>query len=510
MTAESPLRPSGGPALDVRGVSKRFGPTQALSDVSFEVRPGEVHALLGHNGSGKSTLVKAVSGLVAPDAGSITIGSAGIDGARVGIVHQDLGLCAEASVLENCCMTGYAASSLVIRWAAERRALSPILETLEAGFGPDALVRDLSPADQAVVAIARALRGPVDGGRLELLILDEATARLRGPDAEKVLSTARRVAGLGGGVLIVTHHMSEVLEAADRATVLANGAVVGTLDVSATDENNLLEMVSGRQVTALRRSVTPTQSEDRVPPRLIVSGVSAEVLRDVSFVARPGEILGVVGATGAGFEELPYLLCGATPRTAGDVTIDGERLDARSISASRRLGVGLVPADRLRQGVHPESSVRENLSPLIRPMHLLRGFLHPARERVWTAEVCREFQIVTAGPDAPIAALSGGNQQKVLMARALEHRPRLLILHEPTEGVDEATRRDLMAHVRRVADQGATVLYVSADIEEVAGCADRVLVVREGRIVHEATGGLDRLDELYAASYLSDASTTAS
>lgn len=493
-------------ALRVENVSKRFGSTQALRDVSFEVTRGEVHALLGHNGSGKSTLVKMVSGLLSPDEGTVTIGSGSGDGIRVGIVHQDLGLCPDATVLENCCMGGYTAGSRFLRWSVERRNLAPVLESLAVDFTVDTLVRDLSPADRAIVAIARALRGPDGSARPDLLILDEATARLRGPDAEKVLATARRVASLGGGVLIVTHHMSEVLEAGDRATVLANGAVVGTVEVSQTDENTLLEMVSGRQLAALRTSVSASSARESEPV-LVVDELSGQFVHDVSFAAYPGEILGIVGATGAGFEELPYLICGASHRESGSITVDGTPLHGRSVVESRRLGVGLVPADRLAQGLHAGASVRENLSPLVRTAHRVRGLVTPGREREWAAGACREYQVKAAGPDVPVSALSGGNQQKVLLARALEHQPRLLLLHEPTQGVDEATRRDLLAHVRAVADRGAAVIYVSADIDEVAGAADRVLVVREGQVVHQTRGGLDQVDELYAASHLSTPSS---
>lgn len=488
-------------ALRVHEVSKQFGSTQALRTVSFTVERGEVHALLGHNGSGKSTLVKIVSGLLAPDDGHIATGSPTRAPSRIGIVHQDLGLCPDATVLENCCMAGYAASSPFLRWATERRHLEPVLASLEADFGADTLVRDLSPADQAIVAIARALRGTGGEDRPDLLILDEATARLRGPEAQKVLDTARRVARLGGGVLIVTHHMSEVLQAADRATVLASGAVVGTVEVAQTDEDALLHMVSGRRLQALNRTAPagPTPEGD---PLLDVSGLGGDTVQDVTFAVYPGEILGVVGATGAGFEELPYLLSGARQRVTGSVVVDGHPVRGHSVAEGRARGIGFVPADRAAQGLHGAATVRENMSPIVRGIHRRGTLTAPATERRWAREACSTYQVKTAGTESAIATLSGGNQQKILLARVLEDRPRVLILHEPTQGVDEGTRRDLIGHVRAAADDGAAVLYVSSDIDEVAGCADRILVMREGHLVHETPGGLDRVDELYASSYL--------
>lgn len=495
------------PPLSVRGLTKSFGSTRAVRDVSFDVRSGEVHALLGHNGSGKSTLVKMISGLVRPDSGVFTVGS-GDDGVlRIGVVHQDLALCADATVLENCCMgDAVARRGPFIDWDQERRTLLPILDSLAAHFGPSTMVRDLSPANQAVVAIARALKRGATGAPLDLLVLDEATARLRGTDADMVLATARRVAAQGGGVLLVTHHMSEVLSAADRATVLASGAVVDTVDVSSTDEEQLLRMVSGRDVTALRRTPPPPKAADQAP-LLVLDRVTGEQVHDLSFEIRAGEILGVTGATGAGFEELPYLITRPDRCHDGTIHLGGVRLRGRTYSETRSRGVGVVPADRLINGVYVAASVRENLSPVVRRHNRVLGLVASPKERSWARRTASAFQVRTAGPDAPIGSLSGGNQQKVLLARVLEDQPKVLILHEPTQGVDEPTRRALIEIVRGAARAGTAVLYVSCDVDEVAGAADRVLVLRDGRCVHESPGGLDRADAIYAASYLTGAAT---
>ncbi len=493
-------------ALRVTGLSKAFGSTRAVQDVTFTVGSGEVHALLGHNGSGKSTLVKMISGLVRPDAGHVEVGEEGSSPAaspRIGVVHQDLALCGDATVLENCCMGEIAARrGPFIDWERERRTLQPILDSLAADFRPGTMVRDLSPANQAVVAIARALKRGATGAPLDLLVLDEATARLRGADAEKVLATARRVAAQGGGVLLVTHHMSEVLGAADRATVLAGGAVVATVDVADTTEEELLRMVSGREVSALRRTAA-TARTDGAEPRLVLEGISGEHIHDLSLEVRPGEVLGITGATGAGFEEIPYLVTRPDRCRTGSVLVDGVRLRGRTYADGRRNGVGVVPADRLLNGVYVAASVRENLSPVVRRTSRVLGLVGNARERSWASRTGEAFQIRMAGPEIPVGALSGGNQQKVLLARVLEDRPKVLILHEPTQGVDEPTRRSLIEIVREAARAGTAVLYVSCDADEVAGAADRVLVVREGRGVHETPGGLDHADEIYAASYLS-------
>jgi ribose transport system ATP-binding protein len=491
-----------GSSLEVRSATKRFGATVALDSASLDVKRGEVHALLGHNGSGKSTLVKMISGFLHPDSGTVRVRAGSThEPPRLGVVHQDLALCGDATVLENCCMSGYRRRrGGVIDWVAERQAITPLLTSLAATFDCDAMVRDLSPADQAVVAIARALKSNQGPQGLDLLVLDEATASLRGQDADKVLSTARLVAAQGGGVLLVTHHMAEVLQAADRATVLSNGRVVNTVEAGSVTEDDLLEMVSGRRLPPQRHApvLAPKHEGTAV---LVARGVSGTWVDLIDLDARAGEVLGLTGAAGAGHEELPYLLSGAVRRARGEVYLDGKRLRGRDLAESRDRGLGLVPGERLKRGLLTVATVRENLSPITRRQHRWRGLSRTASERQWAGEICDKFAVVAPNAESPVAALSGGNQQKVLLARVLEDRPTVLILHEPTQGVDEATRRDLVAHVRRAAKDGAAVLYVSSDIEEVAGCSDRVLVFRKGSVVAEVVGGLAHIDDMYAAGY---------
>lgn len=491
--------------LDVQHVGKRFGHTVALHDVSLTVSRGEVHALLGHNGSGKSTMVKVIGGVIEPDSGSVRFEGHGGNPPLVGVVHQDLGLCFDATVLENCCMAQYQSPWFFpVNWAAERRLVEPILDSLNAGFSSDALVRDLSPANQTVVAIARALKRS-SSGVLDLLVLDEATARLRGRDADKVLETAQLVAKQGGGVLLVTHHMREVLQAADRATVLMNGRVAGVVAVAHSTQESLLELVSGRkliksEVKDVLLSMPAAKKETALRVRNIKG---ARLLCGREICVAEGEIVGLTGAPGAGHEEIPYMIAGVSQSASAEVSVQEGgvgRVGARSI----RRGVGLVPADRLSQGIMLEASVRENLSPQVRAGHTRFRLLSRLREVSWASKVCQLFQITgVPQPDIPIATLSGGNQQKVLLARVLEDCPKVLVLHEPTEGVDEMTRRDLVQLVRKAASAGAAVVYVSSDIDEVAECSDRVLVMRDGDIVSEFTKSPDAADNIYAASYLS-------
>lgn len=492
--------------LRAQNLHKQFGRTVALHDVSMLVRRGEVHALLGHNGSGKSTLVKIISGVLSPDHGSVSIDGHGGRPATIGVVHQDLGLCYDATVIENTCMSRYEPRRLgTIDWKAERKVVEPILRSLDADFSSSAMVRDLSPANQAIVAIARALKAAPTDHTLDLLILDEATARLRGRDADKVLATAGLVARRGGGVLIVTHHMSEVLRAADCATVLMNGRVAGVVQVADSSEEQLLELASGRRVSS---SKNPSERSTRLPSSstnapLRVSKIRGERFEcDAEIVIQSGEIVGMTGAPGAGHEEIPYLIAGMIPGGRADVAVLGRPVKHKGAHESRRAGIGLVPAERLQQGVMLQASVRENLSPLVRPQSLWARLLSRSREQAWARQVCAAFQVSTSDTEMPMATLSGGNQQKVLLARVLEDRPKVLLLHEPTEGVDEMTRRDLVERIRTVARAGTAVLYVSSDIDEVAEYADRVLVVRDGALIGEFARAPDIANRVYAASYL--------
>jgi ABC-type sugar transport system ATPase subunit len=234
---------------------------------------------------------------------------------------------------------------------------------------------------------------------------------------------------------------------------------------------------------------------------LTVRSLTGASVHDLDLAVRPGEIVGLTGAAGAGHDDVPYLLCGVTRRSAGSVGVAGEPYTGRSVRDAQRSGLGVLPADRLRQGIVPRASVRENLSPASRGSHRTGGVLRVQREKAWARDTCAAYAVTPADPELPISALSGGNQQKVLFARVLEHGPRVLVLHEPTQGVDENTRRALMRRVRDLVDAGLGVLYVSSDAEEVAECADRVLVMRRGALVSELPAGLDHLDDIYAACY---------
>lgn len=489
------------PALSVDGVSKTYGPTVALDDVTFSVARGEVHALLGHNGSGKSTLVKAIAGAVLPDRGTLTVDSTGGAAPRVGLVHQELALCSDATVLENCCMGGYRRRWGCIDWNGERAVVERSLARLEADFHSDALVGELSPANQAITAIVRALKSVPDSDVLDLLVLDEATASLRGPDAEKVLSAARTVARSGGGVLLVTHHMSEVVAVADRATVLINGGVASTVDIGETTQDTLLELISGRPPSSWDQVTAPTSTGSHGQPLLKVESLAARTVSRVDLTVREGEIVGLTGAAGAGHEDVPYLLSGFQRRMGGSVSINGKPMNCHTVTAAQRVGLGILPADRLARGVLPEGTIRENLSPASRAKHRVIGVLKPHEERRWAAKICADYEVSVQDPEAPMSSLSGGNQQKVLLARVLESRPRLAILHEPTQGVDEATRRGLVCKIKDLAASGTGVLYVSSDVEEATSCADRVIVMSRGATVAEFPGGLAHIDDIYTACY---------
>jgi ABC-type sugar transport system ATPase subunit len=300
--------------------------------------------------------------------------------------------------------------------------------------------------------------------------------------------------------------MSEVLTDADRATVLASGRVVDTVDVARVTEDDLLRLIGGGRVPP---KVGPGQGAVPIGDEVLtVRSLTGGAVHDLDIAVRPGEIVGLTGAAGAGHDDVPYLLCGVARRSVGHIEIAGDSYTGRSVRDAQQSRLGVLPADRLRKGIVARGTVRENLSPASRAAHRTGGVLRVRQEKAWAKEICREYAVVPPDPELPMTALSGGNQQKVLFARVLEHDPRVLVLHEPTQGVDENTRRALMQRVRQLVDKGLGVLYVSSDAEEVAECADRVMVMRRGALVNELRGGLDHLDDIYAACYAAGEPTT--
>ncbi|HEV3043722.1 MAG TPA: sugar ABC transporter ATP-binding protein [Roseiarcus sp.] len=488
------------PLLRMSAISKRFPGVQALDDVTFEVAPGEIHALLGENGAGKSTLLKILSGALQPDAGEIRLADAPVtlssphDAQRLGIVtiYQEFTLAPNMTVAENVFIGREPGVGPFVNWrkmAADTRAIT---DRLGLGLKPFSLVRDLSVAEQQMVEIARAL-----SMQSRLIVMDEPTSALSSSEVAKLFRIIRDLRAQGFSVIFVTHRLEEVMEICDRYTVLRDGREVGGGKVSETTIDGIIRMMVGRQVEALFAHREETGAGDVA---LRVQGLSrrgkaqdqnATVLDDVSLEVRRGEILGIAGLVGAGRTEMARAVFGADPFDSGTVFVGGAPVLIRSPRDAIRRGIGLVPEDRKQQALFLSLGVRTNLSMAAHD-HILRGrlFIDETAERRMVEEFRKALNIRMASQDQIIANLSGGNQQKVVLARWLALRPRVLIVDEPTRGIDVGAKVEVHNLLYEMAQNGIAIIAISSELPEVLAISDRIVTMREGRV----TGQIDRKD----------------
>jgi inositol transport system ATP-binding protein len=488
------------PLLRMSGISKRFPGVQALDDVTFEVAPGEIHALLGENGAGKSTLLKILSGAQQPDRGEIALAGAPIslasphDAQRLGIVtiYQEFTLAPNMTVAENVFIGREPGVGPFVNWprmAADTRAIT---DKLGLGLKPFALVRDLSVAEQQMVEIARAL-----SMRSRLIVMDEPTSALSAAEVEKLFRIVRDLKAQGLSIIFVTHRLEEVMEICDRYTVLRDGRFVDAGKVAETTIDGIIRLMVGRQVDALfahreeAKAGEVTLKVEGLSRRGKAQDQTATVLDNVSLEVRRGEILGVAGLVGAGRTEMARAIFGADRFDSGRIVIDGQPVDIRSPQDAIRRGIGLVPEDRKQQALFLSLGVRVNLSMAAHD-RILTGkiFIDEAAERRMVEEYRKTLNIRMASPEQIVANLSGGNQQKVVLARWLALRPRVLIVDEPTRGIDIGAKVEVHNLLYEMARSGIAVVAISSELPEVLAISDRIVTMREGRI----TGEVDRKD----------------
>lgn len=500
-------------ALTVTNISKTFGGQKALDRVSLDVEAGEVRALVGQNGCGKSTLIKILAGFHEPDpGGSVTVGGQPLEfgsgsaseAAGLRFVHQDLGLVATMDTVDNLALgKGYDTVGGSIRWRTQRQMARKALNDLGYDFDVKQMVGTLAMSERTAIAIARALSDR--GTAPSMLILDEPTANLPDAEARRLYQLIRRVRDRGIAVLFVSHHFDEVFEMATSVTVLRDGKFIITTPVEGLTERELISHVVGRDVSNHSREA---QKLADAPPALKVENVSGSVVRDVSFTAHEGEIVGIAGITGSGREEIASLIFGGHSRTGtvvvGDQIIPPSRPD-RSIAA----GLGLVPAERHANASLMEANLRENISVIDPGKHMVKGLLRGRRERSDVTEWLNRLDVRPANSEFRMNQLSGGNQQKVIIARWLRQSPEVLVLDEPTQGVDVGAKADIHRLIDESAAQGTGVLIASTDHEELVSLCHRVLVFRKGRLVDEMTGERLTSDNLTAATIGRDTDETA-
>ncbi len=481
--------------LRIEHLSKTFPGQAALIDVSLSVAPAEVHALVGQNGSGKSTIIKILAGYHQPDPGAsawvdghpLQLGD-GEDAQKLGLrfVHQDLGLVGMLSAVENLALsvgyrTGFARH---IKWSEERRMARQALADLGVeGIDVTAPVAALPPSQRTAVAIARALVGWEDGAKL--LILDEPTATLPDDDVKRLFEVIHRLKDRGVSILYVSHHLDEVFELADRVTVLRDARKVAETTVSELDHEGLIELIVGHQISH------GTSSEVAVGGDAILSvrGLWGGTVEGVDLDVRPGEVVGIAGITGSGREDLLGLLAGQTPRLAGTVTIGSVEVANFDPRAAMASGVAFVPAERSVRGTIGTMSVRENLTVTDLSRHFVRGRIRRRQEITETEQWIQRLSIRTSSTEAIIGSLSGGNQQKVMFGKALRLHPEVLLLDEPTQGIDVGAKEQIHQLVDEAAGEGMATVVASTDTDELVRLCNRVVVMVDGRIAKVLTGG---------------------
>ena len=504
MGAEQRTGPGPEPILATHGLTKTFPGTRALDDVSFDLRAGEVHALLGENGAGKSTLVKCLTGAYARDGGTIRLAGQEISPASVadaqalgiGTVYQEVNLLPNLTVAENLTLGRAPTRFGLVRQRAMRREAEAMLEGYGLSIDVGRELASCSVAVQQIVAISRAVA--LSG---KVLILDEPTASLDAREVEMLFAVILRVRAAGMGVVFITHFLDQVFAISDRMTVLRNGRRVGTLDTATTDRLSLVNLMLGRELAAEEAHAAV---RERTPGELVLraEGLGAEgEVAPFDLTLRAGSVTGLAGLLGSGRTETAELVFGARAASKGSLAVEGRSGGAPFSSPREAIaaGMGFAPEDRKTDGIVADLSVRENIALALQAR---RGWAHPipraAQDRL-AREWIDRLDIRTSGPEKPIGELSGGNQQKAILARWLAMQPKVLILDEPTRGIDVGAHAEILALIERIVEGGMSVLVVSSELDELTVISDRVLVLRDRRHVAELSGARLTPDGIVAA-----------
>jgi rhamnose transport system ATP-binding protein len=474
------------PLIELRGISKAYGGVHALSDVSLAIARGSVHALVGENGAGKSTLVKILTGVVHADTGDVLV-----DGQpqrisdpqaahRLGLIamYQEPTVFPDLTVAENVFAGRQPRGRLhTVDWGRMRASVRDLLAELGVDFGPDTPVRGLGVADRQLLEIAKALSASA-----RLLIMDEPTAALSPHEVEALFATVRRLRERGVAIVFISHRLDEVMAIADTVTVLRDGRHVATQPAAHLSQGELVRLMVGRSLDAL----FPKQDAEVGDVVLRASGLYRRgFFTDVSFELKRGEIVGLAGFVGSGRSEVARAIFGIDRLDGGDLWIEGRRFRPRSPRKALRRGLAYLPEDRLQQGLVQTMSIARNASMAVLPELTPGGLVRPARERTLAQRFMEQLRIKATSPSQVVRSLSGGNQQKVVLSKWLAAEPRILILDEPTHGVDVATKADVHRTISTLAASGLTILLISSELLEILAMSDRVLVMREGRLAAE-------------------------
>jgi rhamnose transport system ATP-binding protein len=489
------------PLLRLTDLSKSFGAVRALKGVSFDLNAGEVHALVGENGAGKSTLIKIITGAEQPDLGSIELGGERLgrltpaSAHRLGVacIYQQPALFPDLTVAENIALRLEGASPLSpVHWPRRFERARQLLQRIGANISPSREVRQLSMPEQQLVEVACAC-----GVGARIVVMDEPTASLTQKEQHLLFAVVRDLRKDGVGVIYISHRLEEVFTIADRVTVLRDGESVGTNKAENLNEELLIRLMVGREVTQIYPPAEGPTGDVMLSLRKI--GCTKSGVRDVTFEVRSGEVVGLAGLVGAGRTELARTLFGITPADSGEIFLEGQSVRIRSPQEAVAHGIAYVPEDRRRHGAILEMPIAQNISMAIHRRIFPYTWLRLSRERGLALEYIRDLRVKAGGPEAPVNSLSGGNQQKISIARWLATKPRLLILDEPTQGVDVGAKSEIHKIVRDLAKRGVAVLLISSDLPEVLGMSDRIGVMRKGTVVEWLPGKSSGHDVMAAA-----------
>jgi ribose transport system ATP-binding protein len=472
------------PILQMRGISKGYPGVQALDNVDLSVGRGEIHGLMGENGAGKSTLIKILAGAITPNAGTIRFD--GQDCGRldprsamelgIGVIYQELNLVPNMSVADNIYLGTGSRRSLWHSPRATNDRAARLLDSLGIDVDPATNVSELTIAYQQMVEIAKAVSKNV-----KLLVMDEPTAPLSTHEVERLFALIDRLRADSISIIYISHRMEEIFRLTERVTVLRDGRFVATLDSATTSRPELIRAMVGRELT----ETYPEGSHATDDIVLEARGISGNRFRDVSFTLRKGEILGIGGLVGAGRTEIARALFGADPLQAGEIRVGGTPVAIASPADAMRAGIALIPEDRKQQGLHLSMSVRDNITLAALDTLTRGGMIARGREAELSKAHISSLRIKTPTADQIVGTLSGGNQQKVVIAKWLETRPKVLIMDEPTRGIDVGAKHEIYVLMKGLAAQGYAIIMISSDMPELLGVSDRILVVRRGQISGE-------------------------
>jgi rhamnose transport system ATP-binding protein len=476
--------------LKLTSITKSFGGVSALDDVSFDLNAGEIHALVGENGAGKSTLIKIITGAHAADRGSIELNGKILDHNDPGIsrslgiaaIYQQPALFPDLTVSENIALRMESAGPWrIIRWRSRRKQAKRLLDRVGATIFPDALVRGLSMPQQQLVEIAAAL-----GSDARILILDEPTASLSDREVENLFRVMQQLKAEGVGMIYISHRLEELSRVADRVTVLRDGKLIGTRLMKDVDRAELIRLMVGRDVSAVFPKQTVSLGDVVLQTKNLCCGESG--VKNIDIFVRAGEILGLAGLVGAGRTELANILFGLTPADSGEILLNNKPVKVRSAKAAVQLSIAYVPEDRRRHGVILEMPVSANTTLAILSQISHWGLIDRTQENKLAESFVQQMGTKTASIYSPVGTLSGGNQQKVALSRWLATKPKVLILDEPTQGVDVGAKSEIHRLMGDLAQQGLAIIMISSELPEVLGMSDRIVVMHGGRV----TGELDR------------------